>query len=233
MTEADGTYINTEGRVQRMLKIVDPPGAARPNARFLIDLAGKLGPAMGFLTARDVFEEIRTVCPNWNHLSWADVGQRGGVPLPSGDGRDVPLSEQSVQRRFAAYPLPDSYASAPEPHPDRPWKVIPEERMVHPGDGVVSSRSYRLARFAHQDVARMNPVDASAIGLEKGGWVVLRSYVGEAKVKLVLDPDVPPSGIVLPSGGPSYVLQRLLSWPDEDLPLSWDRIFVTAEPVEE
>jgi formate dehydrogenase (NADP+) alpha subunit len=233
MTEADGTFINTEGRVQRISKIVDPPGAARPNARFLIDLAGKLGSAMGFLTAKDVFEEIRTVCPNWTDLSWADMGQRGGVPLPSGDGRDGLRGEQSADKRFVAYPLPESSAPASDAHPDRPWKVIPEETMVHPGDGVVSSRSYRLARFKHSDVARVNPADASAIGVEKGGWVVLRSDVGEAKVKLVLDPYVPPSGIVIPSGGPSYVLQRLISWPDEELPVAWDRIYVSAQPLEE
>ncbi len=229
ITEADGTYINTEGRVQRVSKIVDPPGTARPNARFLIDLAGKLGPAMGFLTAKDVFEEIRAICPKWRNLSWVDLGRPGGVSLWNGDGRD---GEQSGTPQFAAF-LPDSRPSNSEAPPERPWKVIPEERTVQPGDGIVSGRSYRLARFTQDDVARMNRVDASTIGAKSGSSLVLRSDVGEVKVRLVVDPEVPPSGIVVPSGGPGYMLQRLISWPKEEdalwvgtvslCPLSWRR----------
>ena len=78
----------------------------------------------------------------------------------------------------------------------------------------------------------MNPADAAIINAEDGAWVLVRSEVGEITVRLVLDPDVPSSGIVIPAGGPRYILQRLLSWPEEGTPPGWSRTFVSVAPVE-
>jgi len=39
--------------------------------------------------------------------------------------------------------------------------------------------------------------------------------------------------VVVPAGGPAYILQRLLPWPEEFCPASWDRVFVSVTPVEE
>ncbi len=106
ITEADGTYTNIEGRVQRVSKIADPPGTARPNARFLVDLAGKMGTAMGFLTAKDIFEEMREVCPTWSDLSWRGAGRAGGLRLPIGGGRDADAVQQPVDSGTSPTCLP-------------------------------------------------------------------------------------------------------------------------------
>jgi hypothetical protein len=62
---------------------------------------------------------------------------------------------------------------------------------------------------------------------------VLRSETGEVKARLVVDLDVPRSGVIVPAGGPAYLPQRLLSWPEEYCPLGWDRLFVSASVMEE
>ncbi len=232
ITEADGTYLSTEGRVQRVAKITAPPGNARPNARFIIDLSGRLSHPMGFVTARDIFEEIRTVCPSWQALTWADVGRRGGVLLPNDDEIYVSRESEIMQSLSDCSVFSDSFPAPLQAPPDRPWKVFPEERTVHPGDGVVSTRSNALARFSRKDTVRMNPADAAIINAEDGAWVLVRSEVGEITVRLVLDPDVPSSGIVIPAGGPRYILQKLLSWPEEGTPPGWSRTFVSVAPVE-
>ncbi|MCX5861762.1 MAG: molybdopterin-dependent oxidoreductase [Desulfomonile sp.] len=232
ITEADGTYMSTEGWVQRVSKITDPPGNARPTARFIIDLAGRLGSPMGFLTARDIFEEIQTVCPAWQALTWADVGKRGGMPLSKHDERHVSRDPQE-NGQSGLYVPADSFPARVQAPPERPWRVFPEELTVHPGDGVVSAQSYGLARFAREDTARMNPTDAARIKAENGAFILVSSEAGEIKVRLSVDPRVPPSGIVIPAGGPRYILQRLLLWPEEYDPPGWVHTFVSISTVEE
>jgi predicted molibdopterin-dependent oxidoreductase YjgC len=232
ITEADGTYTNVEGRVQRVSKIADPPGSARPNARFLVDLAGRMGTAMGFLTAKDIFEELRTVCPKWSDLSWKGAGKSGGLPLPISGGRDAEEVQRPNGFSYVAY-VPSDSCPGPAACSERPWKIFPEERLTHPGYDMISGRSFRLAGFAKEDVARISPADASTIGAGEGQRVALCTDVGRVELRLKFDPAVPRSGLVVPSGGPSYLLERLLSWPEEERLPGWDRIFASVELLEE
>ncbi len=233
ITEADGTYMNMEGRVQRMGKVANPPGDARPTARFLLDLAGLLGYPMGFVTARDIFDEIRRVCPTWEPLRWEDVGKSGGrKPLaPEGAGSSEERGEP--RQRLVPYTPPDSFATPPAPPLERPFRVHPEERMLHPGDGVLSARSNRLTTAGQSSLIRIHPEDAALVGAKKGSLVMLRSDVGEATARADLDSNVPRSGVAVPSGGPDYILQRLLPWPEEYCPPCWDRVFVSLRTLEE
>jgi predicted molibdopterin-dependent oxidoreductase YjgC len=231
MTETDGTYVSTEGRVQRISKVADPPGHAWPVARFILDLAGRLGSPLGFVTARDIFEEIVGTCPAWSGLSWDNVGQPGGGMLGSQDDR-CGGRNAGESCKWAPYLPPDSFPSPPQPPSELPWKVYPEAQTAHPADGVVSRRSYRLGRFGNVPSVRMNPKDIRSIGAKQDTWVVLRSAVGEARVKVIEDAEVPPSGLVIPCMGPLYILQSLLPWPEEYCPPGWDRIHVSITPEE-
>jgi len=233
VTEMDGTYMNIEARVQRIRKLCDPPGRARPIARILLALAGRLGPPLGFVGARDIFEEIRAVCPGWGELNWDDVKQPGGVALPDPRKTEDAQESSSADSLLVPYIPPDSFSSGPPAPADRPWRALPEEQIVHPGDGVMSRRSFHLSRFSNSNSLRMNPNDAEKVGAEDGTWVTLASDVGEARARLAVDPDVPRSAVVIPAGGPAYILQRLLPWPEEFCPASWDRVFVSVTPVEE
>jgi len=232
ITETDGTYVSTEGRAQRVSKITDPPGNARPTARFILDLAGILGCSLGFVTARDIFEEITRTCPAWSALTWDAVGKPGGTLL----GRPSEASNSkipSVARKLAPYLPPDAFPSPPQPpHSERPWNVFPEAQTAHPGDGVLSSRSYRLARFGKAASVRIHPNDAQGIGAKDGTWVVIRSSVGEARAQVLVDSEVPPSGVVIPAAGPRHILQRLLPWPEEHCPPGWDRILISVSSEE-
>ena len=233
ITEMDGTYVNIEGRVQLVTKIVDPPGEARPCARVILDLSGLFGSPMGFVKASDIFDEIRTVYPGWNAFTWTDLKEPGGATLLEHAGSGFSTKNSEPGPRLVAFTAPDSFSPPMAAPTDRPWKVFPEENLAHPGDGVASMRSDRLAKFNSAAEVRMNPADAEKINAENGSQVLVRSEVGEVWVKLVVDPEVPSSGVVVPAGGPQYIVEKLLGWPEEYCPLSWDRLFVSIASVEE
>ena len=233
ITEMDGSYVNIEGRVQRVSKMTDPPENARPTARFLLDLAGRLEAPMGFIMARDIFDEIRAICPGWNGLTWATIGRPGGVVLEAPAERGGAEGHQKEEPRLVPYAPPDSLPPRRPAPEGRSWRLFTEEQTAQPGDGVVSSRSRRLSRYAGGQAVRINPQDAEKIGALPGTWVLLCSEVGEVRAQVVTDTAVPLSGVVIPAGGPSYMLQRLLPWPEEYCPPGWDRNFISVTRLEE
>lgn len=59
-----GTFTNTERRVQRVRKAVEPPGEVAPNWRILCDIATRMGYEMKYPSAEAVFDEIAAVTPS-------------------------------------------------------------------------------------------------------------------------------------------------------------------------
>ena len=74
--------------------------------------------------------------------------------LPNDDEMYVSRESEIMQSRPDRSVFSDSFPAPLQAPPDRPWKVFPEERTVHPGDGVVSTRSNALARFSRKDTVQ-------------------------------------------------------------------------------
>ena len=85
--EKDGTFTNTERRVQRVRKAVEPPGECRPDWEIIIDLSERLGHHMPFSSPEEVFEEVRRVIPNFAGITYERLDKEGGLqwPCPSED----------------------------------------------------------------------------------------------------------------------------------------------------
>ncbi len=88
-TEKSGTYVNTEGRVQRSLKAVSPPGDAKEDWKIIRALSEKLGHTLPYNTLEEVrarlveanslFEELDTV----QRAPWLPFGQEGKISSES------------------------------------------------------------------------------------------------------------------------------------------------------
>ncbi|HWP48484.1 MAG TPA: molybdopterin-dependent oxidoreductase [Candidatus Limnocylindrales bacterium] len=75
--EKDGTFTNFEGRVQRIYKAVEPLGESLPDWEIIIKLARLMGFSYPYQSAREIFEEIATVIPAFNGLSYKVIGSQG------------------------------------------------------------------------------------------------------------------------------------------------------------
>ena len=75
--EKRGSFTNTKGRVQKFMKVVEPPGDARPEWEFLHDLVFNLTGQDGFLTIEGLFNAMAKDVPAFNGLTWASLGDAG------------------------------------------------------------------------------------------------------------------------------------------------------------
>jgi NADH-quinone oxidoreductase subunit G len=77
--EKRGTFTNTEGRAQKFMQAIQPPGDARPEWDFLHDLVYNVTGRNGFLTIEGLFNEMAKDVPAFHGLTWAGLGDAGVV----------------------------------------------------------------------------------------------------------------------------------------------------------
>ena len=75
--EKRGTFTNTKGRVQKFMKVVEPPGDAHPEWEFLHDLVYNVTGQGNFLTIEGLFNAMAKEVPAFNSLTWATLGDAG------------------------------------------------------------------------------------------------------------------------------------------------------------
>ncbi len=80
--ESDGTVTNSERRVQRVRKALDPPGEARDDIQILLDVAKYMGHDWHYDTHEQVWDELRRLSPMHAGMSWARLEAEGGLQWP-------------------------------------------------------------------------------------------------------------------------------------------------------
>lgn len=75
--EKRGTFTNAKGRVQKFMKAVESPGAARPEWEVLHELVHNVTGRNGFVTIEGLFNEMAREIPAFRGLSWAALGDTG------------------------------------------------------------------------------------------------------------------------------------------------------------
>jgi formate dehydrogenase major subunit len=100
--ETEGTVVNGERRVQRVHRVVDPPGEARPDEWIVRDIANRMGAGWEYETAEDVWNEVRRVAPNFSGISYERIEELGGIQWPCLDGSEEEISDITPKEQLAA-----------------------------------------------------------------------------------------------------------------------------------
>src|SRR5436305_11114231 len=83
--ESDGTVTNSERRVQRVRKALDPPGEARDDIEIISLLAARLGHDLGWSSSEEVWDELRSLSPMHRGMSYPRLEALGGIQWPCWD----------------------------------------------------------------------------------------------------------------------------------------------------
>jgi predicted molibdopterin-dependent oxidoreductase YjgC len=196
--EADGgTVTNSERRVQRMRKALDPPGLARDDNWIICGLARRLGYDWGDPTLEQVWDECRSLSPMHRGMSYARLEELGGLqwPCPSDDhpgslflhGR---LWEEPVQGPPAPFSVTTWAPPIDELDDEFPMRLTTGRRLDSYNTGVQSNLYSSPLRGG--ETLDLSPEDASSLGVEPGEIVQVSSRRGSIEAPVRLDSGLRP-----------------------------------------
>ncbi|MFN3974886.1 MAG: formate dehydrogenase subunit alpha [Dehalococcoidia bacterium] len=195
--ERDGTFMNSERRIQRLRTAVAPPGQARPDWEILCEVARGMGKGhiFHYASPQEIWDEIRQVWPDVAGITYHRLEVRGlQWPCPEETHPGTPvLHAHSFPRLGQRTTLrPVTYRPTPEAtDPDFPLLLITGRHLYQFNAGTMTLRS-RNAFYQPSDTLDMHPQDAARLGLQDGQQVRVRSRHGEAVLPLRLTTEVKP-----------------------------------------
>jgi formate dehydrogenase major subunit len=189
--EKDGTFMNSERRVQRVRQAVAPVGASLPDWLIIRDLAARMGHGekFDFSSPEEIWEEVRKVWPDSAGISYARL-DRQGLQWPCRSKRD-PGTSYLHARRFAsggkATLQPIEYRPPPEATDELyPFLMTTGRSLYQFNCGDMTRRTATLLQRP-TDMLDMNPKDAGRLGLAEGDAILVESRYGRAELLLHVD----------------------------------------------
>jgi len=197
--EKDGTFTNTERRVQRVRKAIEPVGNSRPDWMIICDIAQNMGAkGFDFDSPEQIMEEIRTLTPIYGGITYERIDKVGlqwpcpdtehpGTPYlyperfttPSGRGQFSPISyTPPAEMTSHEYPL-----------------ILTTRRSMFHYHSTLSRKVAELNDLRGEEQVEINPVDAAALEIEDGETVKVISRRGAVQAKAKISRITPP-GVV-------------------------------------
>lgn len=201
--EKDGTFVNTERRIQLAHRAVDPPGQARGDLEIIIDLSNRIGLPTTFRNAAEVMDEIAKVTPSWRGVSHQRLDETGGLQYPVIDANHMGTDFLFDQ----AFPTADGKAKfvaveflppAELPDEEFPFMLNTGRQMYHWHTGTMTRRSFALDAREPGPIVELNPADATELGVGDGDEVQVRSRRGEIRISVRLSDRVARHQVFIP-----------------------------------
>lgn len=201
--EKEGTYTNTDRRVQLGRKALDPPGDARVDWEVVQDLANRLGLGWSYHSPRDVFDEMVSVMPSYRNLSYDNLGLTGKLyPNPDperSDGVVVMFGDRFNTSDGLAHLVAAEWLPAKElPDEQYPLVLNTGRLLEHWHTGSMTRRSYALDTIQPRAEVYLHPDDAAALGLADGDQVQVSSRRGSIELRLRLSRIEAPGNCFIP-----------------------------------
>jgi formate dehydrogenase major subunit len=189
--EKDGTFTSTERRVQRVRKAVKPPGQARADWEIIATLSTRMGYAMSYDSAADIFEEIRTLTPTYAGMTYDRVEACGlQWPCPDLDHPGTPYLHEDVFPRGRGKLMGVEYEAPAELTTDAYPLLLTTGRMLYQYN-VSTRESPTLESFAPHERTEINPTDAAAAGVTEGERMRVTSRRGSVVTRAKITDRVP------------------------------------------
>jgi formate dehydrogenase major subunit len=186
--EKDGTFANTERRVQRVRKAVEPPGQAWDDWKIICEVATRLGYAMAYDSSRQIMEEISKVTPSYAGLSYERIEYEGihwPCPTPEHPGTPILHREQFTRGKGLFHAI--EYIEPAEMIDNEYPLYLTTGRLLYQyHTGTMSMKTEGLNEIAPEAFVEISPQDARKFEVEEGSRVNIDSRRGtiQARIKI-------------------------------------------------
>jgi formate dehydrogenase major subunit len=183
--EKGGTFTNTERRVQRVRKAVEPPGEARTDWEIIADLSTRMGYPMKYAKPREIMNEIRQVTPSYAGITYERIGRQGiQWPCPNTDHPGTKYLHRDRFTRGLGLFAPIEFIPPDElPDKDYPLYLTTGRVLYQYHTGTMTRRSRGPNERCPESLIEIHPRDAEKFGVADGTNVKVSSRRGTLEVK--------------------------------------------------
>ena len=171
--EKDGTFTNTERRVQRLRKALDPPGQAHDDWQILCDVASKIGYPMSYNNASEIMDEIASVSPIYGGMSFERI-ESVGLQWPCPD-KEHPGTKYLHKGKFTRGKgkFHSVEFKPPNEVPDKKYCfVLTTGRQLYQfHTGTMTRKSKAVNQVSPTGYVEINPADAAKLKITDGDTV--------------------------------------------------------------
>ena len=203
--EKEGTFSNTERRVQRVRKAVDAPGDAKLDTWIFTEIMRRMGYDQPHLTAAEIMDEIASVTPSFSGISHARldsaaVAGRGlQWPCPDAEHPGTPIMHVGTFTRGKALFSDAPYRPAAElPDDDYPFILSTGRILVHYNATAMTARTPGINEIEGSSFIEVNDEDAARLGIAHGDRVRVLSRRGSIETTARVSPKTRPGATWMP-----------------------------------
>jgi formate dehydrogenase alpha subunit len=192
--EKDGTFVNTERRVQRVRAAVAPRGESRADWEIFQELAARMGYKMDYGGPSEIFDEIASLTPSYAGMDYGRIERQGlQWPCPTKDHPGTPILHVGQFTRGKGLFAPIAFRGADErADAEYPLLLTTGREHAHYHSGTMTRRCGRINDCFPEGFMEMHPADAQKLGLQTGDAVKVTSRRGEIETKVkVVDRTAP------------------------------------------
>lgn len=183
--EKDGTFTNTERKVQRVRKAVNPPGDAKDDISIIMSLSNKLGYPMEYSSPEQVLDEFGAIWPALAGITYARI-EKNGIqwPCPTKEHPGTEYLYKGGFPRGKIYFTPTAYTPPAEiTDKDYPLILTTGRNLFQYHTGSMTRRVKPIEAHAGEAYVEISPDDAENLSIKNNTIVKVTSRRGRIEVK--------------------------------------------------
>jgi formate dehydrogenase alpha subunit len=183
--EKEGTFTNTERRVQRVRRAVNPPGQAMKDSQIIMELSKRMGYEMHYAHTAEIFREMGLAWPALAGMSFTrleDGGLQWPCPTPDHPGTQF-LFKGGFPRGKGRFTPVTYKPSAEQADKDYPFILTTGRLLFQYHTGSMTRRVKQIDMVSSEAFIEINPGDAKDLSIDDGMRVRVSSRRGSITVK--------------------------------------------------
>lgn len=198
--EKDGTFINTERRVQLVRKALNPPGEAKEDSWIICALADKMGYPMNYSSPDEIFKELASLWSALEGITYQRIKDKGiQWPCPTKDHPGTPyLYKGGFPRGKVPFMIIDYEPPYDMTNNDYPFILTTGRILYRYHFDSMTGKVKAISQYESEIYAEINPEDAERLSIDSGDLIKITSQRGSIITKAKISEKVKPGEIFMP-----------------------------------
>jgi formate dehydrogenase alpha subunit len=183
--EKDGTFTNTERKVQRVRKAVEPPGEAKDDLSIVMEVSKRLGYSMEYHGPEEILKEFGSLWPALGGITYSRIEKNGiAWPCPSPDHPGTPYLYKDGFPKGKVPFVPIRFTPPAEvTSKEYPFVLTTGRNLFQYHSGSMTRRVKPIEAHAGEAYVELNPADGKKLNVKEGDAVKIRSRRGQIEIR--------------------------------------------------